>query len=50
MISPKSKAKQFLTKYSKTEAIVQAKQCLALAPFYKRNYWIDVVEKIQGYE
>lgn len=50
MISPKSKAKLFLTKYSKAEAVVQAKQCLELAPFYKKSYWDDVVKTIQDYE
>ena len=49
MTSPISKAKQYLDKYGREDAVIQAQQCMELAPFYKRSYWDDVVKNIKDY-
>lgn len=50
MTSPKIKAKQLLKKYSISEAVAQATQCLWLAPIYKKEYWNKVLENINDNE
>lgn len=41
------KAVYFLNRYSESEAIVQATQCLILASIDKKDYWWSVIEKIK---
>jgi hypothetical protein len=41
------KALYFLDKYSESEAILQAAQCLELAPYKEKDYWWNVIEKIK---
>lgn len=48
MISPREKAAEFVYKYNRlSDAVAQAKQCLALCPDYKRAYWERVIIKIE---
>lgn len=49
MTSVNAKAAEFLVKYSEVEAIVQATQCLVMAPPHKKDYWWLVIEKIKNY-
>lgn len=41
------KALYFLNKYSESEAILQAAQCLELASYKEKDYWWNVIEKIK---
>ena len=43
-----SKALYYLEKYNESEAIVQATQCLVMAPPREKDFWWNVIEKIKN--
>lgn len=47
MISSRLKASRMLEKYSETDAIIQATQCLVSARPSQKSYWWEVIEKIK---
>jgi len=47
MINPESKAKELLTKYTASDALIQAQQCMYLSPPHRRNYYSVVVDIIK---
>lgn len=47
MISTALKARKYLDKYTESEAISQATQCLVMSKPSQKWYWWEVIEKIK---
>jgi len=48
MINPESRAKELLVKYTPSDALKQAEQCMYLATPYMKSYYNKVVALIKS--